>query len=129
MPTNLLTEGLPVDIYWNLHKHVYSVRARTGEHAGRVIAHLNSVTLNNVKLHINKSGQDRVRKEQRKQVHAFLRGDWTWATNGPTWIDGTEITYNPYLHDTFVTKETKTPVLYARSVKGTINGNKPQITT
>jgi hypothetical protein len=114
---SLLTEGLPVDIYWNLHKHLYSVRARAGAHKGRVIAHMTEVALTNVKFHVDQKGRERVINEKRKNVHAYLRGQWTFQDTN---IDGYTVTYNPYKYTSFVVSTTKNPISNAPRVKGMI---------
>lgn len=118
----LLHDGTPVDCYWNLHKHCYSVRARSGPNKGRIIAHATEVNLINVTLVVNKAGKQRVRTERRKNVHAFLRGTW-----GEAPIQHNGITYNPYIHDTFVQRDNGQPVLAADAVHGVICNGKPAL--
>lgn len=92
-----------VEIYWNLHKRVYSVRALTGIDRGRVIAHVDAFALSNVMFVVNKAGRAKVLAERRKNVHAFVRGIWkdepvTAQTDAPTAY------YNPYSGDTFMSE-------------------------
>ena len=61
-----------VDVYYNLHKHLWSVRDRR---TGRVILHCDRVELTNVKFHVGQRGRERVNEEQRKNVHAWVTGD------------------------------------------------------
>lgn len=104
MPTTDSLIGTKVDVYWNLHKHVWSVRDRRTR---RVIAHLDTVYLADVTFVVSAAGNARVRAEGRKNVHAFARGT---VTSGPL-SGGVPITYNPYKHTTFVTKnDHETPV-------------------
>lgn len=69
-----LSEGLLVDVYRNLHKHCWSVRAACGSHRGRVIGHATSVLLRHCTFHISESGRLRAVREGRKNVHAHVRG-------------------------------------------------------
>ncbi len=69
-----LSEGLLVDVYRNLHKHCWSVRAACGSHRGRVIGHAKSVLLRYCTFHISDSGRLRAIREGRKNVHAHVRG-------------------------------------------------------
>jgi len=99
-----------VDVYFNLHKKLYSIRACEGPNKGRVIAHRHTVTLLDPAFKVSQAGRARVLKERRKNVHATVRGDWfdpaeTLASNIKcvrsiieTRIKkrGREITYNPY---------------------------------
>tara|TARA_Y100001938_G_C8078582_1_gene427678 strand:- start:110 stop:565 length:456 start_codon:yes stop_codon:yes gene_type:complete len=111
-----------VEIYLNLHKTrqegctVYSVRSMETR---RVIKHLmGDFFIDKAQFIVSKAGRDRVLKEQRKNVHAFIRGELEEA-NPSRWFNGTQglmgiydgiATYNPYLYDTFVDKETKQPI-------------------
>lgn len=113
---------MKVEIYLNLHKTrkegcaVYSVRSMETR---RVIKHLmGDFFINEAKFIVSKAGRNRVLKEQRKNVHAFIRGELEEA-NPSRWFNGTQglmgiydgiATYNPYLYDTFVDKETKQPI-------------------
>ena len=58
-----------VRVYKNLHKGCYSVKQ-----GGLVKVHADNVTLEDVKFIVSKIGQERVRKEKRKNVHAFVEG-------------------------------------------------------
>tara|TARA_R110002020_G_scaffold472499_1_gene700685 strand:+ start:1282 stop:1731 length:450 start_codon:yes stop_codon:yes gene_type:complete len=116
-------DNMRVEIYLNLHKTkkegsaVYSVRSMETR---RVIKHLTGdFFINKAQFIVSKAGRDRVLKEQRKNVHAFIRGELVETCNKPSlyarWIKISNIydgiaTYNPYLYDTFVDKETKQPI-------------------
>ncbi len=96
-----------VKVYRNL-KHgrnappLYSV-----QHKGKVIARVHQLLLSNATFHVNENGRQRVLREKRKNVHAYVIGDWTDEL-GAFGIDETgpnlpaRITYNPYLAGTFV---------------------------
>lgn len=110
----LIDEKKSVQVYKNLHKGCWSVRQ-----AGRVVAHLDYICLENCNFHVGKSGRDRVRKDGVKNVHAYITGfvpcdgeatfvkedfledrGWRWQ----------EVTYCPYQYDSFVSLETGEPV-------------------
>lgn len=105
--------GKRVEVYWNLHKKIWSVR-----HKGKVLGHNELVIIDNPQFAVQPAGRDKVLKEQRKNVHAFVRGELLesieWGNhrlacqnckNG--WV---EITYDPYKYSTFVEKNTKKPI-------------------
>jgi hypothetical protein len=110
-----------VEVYWNLHKHVWSVRSCK---TGRVIAHAERVVLRDVSWTVQPAGNRRVRETGRKNVHAFGRGTLA-ALDGVMWqrldvpvpkaIDAgargrlEPVRYNPYIHTTFVVFE-DTPI-------------------
>ena len=83
--------GSKVDVYFNLHKKLWSVRSVV---TGRVIAHTYGVNLVNVIPRVSEAGRQRVIREQRKNVHAFLRGMISEDSNTRT--GGDSVTYNPY---------------------------------
>lgn len=98
-----------VEVYRNLHRKQWSVRSK-----GRVRLHLKSVILRNVKFVVQPGGRARVLKDQRKNVHAFVKGQLLECH----YIDLSnyvEVKYNPYLADKFVLLD-GTPVHQARIV-------------
>ena len=99
--------GRDVDVYFNLHRKVWSVRDRKTR---RVVAHLNSVVLSDVTFHVSAAGNARVRAEGRKNVHAFARGTFVGFTADGMEDADTAVTYNPYKYTSFVDAETERPV-------------------
>jgi len=61
--------GLYVKVYWNLHKHCYSIR-----HDHKVIAHTNNINLIDVTFKVSEASRQRVLRDRRKNVHAFVEG-------------------------------------------------------
>ncbi len=116
--------NMRVEVYWNLHKHLFSVRALEGPNKGRVISHSHGITLTDAKFVVQPAGRERVRREGKKNVHAFVRGRvvggefehrYTMARS-PLWLKD-RVTYNPYIYDTFVSAKTKEPIFNADSVE------------
>jgi hypothetical protein len=111
-----------IQIYRNLHQSrkdggaVYSVR----NDKGIVEAHESYLTLENCKLRVSAKGNQRVRNEQRKNVHAYIQGvrgqlqpnAWKFKQMG----EAVEITYNPHKHKTFIRVDTGEPVYKAQAV-------------
>ena len=89
-----------VEVYWNLHKGLYSVRALEGENKGRVIARVPSLVMEDVSFVVQPAGRAKVLREQRKNVHAFVRGEW-WedisVVESASDTQSTKVTYNPYV--------------------------------
>jgi len=85
-------------IYRNLHTDGFSIRYR-----GRVIDRLNRFTALNVTFKVNESGRQRVIKEGRKNVHAFVVADsYKGLINNEVDLDRcVRITYNPYTDKQF----------------------------
>jgi len=117
-----MTGNMRVEVYWNLHKHLFSVRALEGSNKGRVISHSHGISLTDVKFAVQPAGRERVRREGKKNVHAFVRG--RIANSGfedrpyyPVYFNDEKITYNPYIYDTFVNAKTKEPIFKAGCVE------------
>ena len=114
-----MTDNMRVEVYWNLHKHLFSVRALEGPNKGRVISHSHGITLTDVKFAVQPAGRERVRREGKKNVHAFVRG--RVANSGfedcHEGFNDEKISYNPYIYDTFVNAKTKEPIFKADCVE------------
>ena len=93
-----------VRIYWNLHKKCWSVQDRK---TGRVIRHETTCVLSAGKFVVRKAGQEKVRREGKKNVHAFAVGTVS-TLDARAFMQDTcrPVTYNPYVNDTFVFKDT-----------------------
>jgi hypothetical protein len=101
-----------VETYYNSHKQCLSYRPSGGK-----VQHAKAIILNDVSFSVQPAGRERVRRENKKNVHAFVRGM-------PAWVAGLEddledytaqnmqrqgygrITYNPYSFESFVMVET-----------------------
>ena len=95
-----------VFVYYNLHKHTWSVKALEGPHKGRVVTHSDTVLLRNARGKVSQAGRERVLREGRKNVHAGIVGELV-HTGVEGYFPGlTEVTYNPYKYKSFVDKDT-----------------------
>lgn len=89
-----------VQVYYNLHKKVWSVKDKK---TGLVVDHCDEIYLQNCKFIVREGGRQRVIKEQRKNVHAFVEGD-VIITDGKNIGDFfARLSYNPYKNKAFVT--------------------------
>lgn len=66
---------MKVAVYRNLHNGMFSIQCREGENYGRVICHSKSVRLKNVSFVVRENGRQKVIREQKKNVHAFVVGE------------------------------------------------------
>lgn len=108
--------GEKVMVYYNLHKHTFSVQKN-----GIVVFHADYLELKDVEFRVRVGGKEKVRKEKSKNVHAFVIGmleDFCEhpCEEMPEEHVGEIVTYNPYLYDSFVYKKTKEPVYNANEV-------------
>ena len=103
-----------VQVYWNLHKKCWSVVALEGDSKGRVVRHTDQVLLRDVKFAVQPAGNARVRREGKKNVHAFVRGTWLACLAQDS--SRRSIMYNPYKFETFVFADNHEPVFAAKTV-------------
>jgi hypothetical protein len=103
-----------VQVYWNLHKDCWSVVALEGDRKGRVVTHADKVLLKDATFAVQPAGREKVRREKRKNVHAFVRGEWLSALSQGT--GRRSVMYNPYKFDTFVFADNQEAVFSAKSV-------------
>ena len=99
-----LQVGQRVEVYFNLHKHVFSIRDKE---TGLVVAHADTVTLYDARFRVSEAGRQRVLREKRKNVHALIEGNFVGA--GAVLEDTSKAQqayYNPYTVDSFIHKET-----------------------
>lgn len=120
-----------VDVYFNLHKRVWSCRCRkkglVKKHTPVLIAPLGA------SLVVRESGRQRVLKEQRKNVHAFARIDHGttsldlagWTAFADDLEGGIEISYNPYKGAFFYRKDTEERLDYVASLIMLASDNGP----
>lgn len=86
----------PVQVYRNLTKKCLSVRQ-----SGKICCHANNVFLKDATFVVQPAGQERVRKEKKKNVHAYIKG----VLCNPRECDDRlpslweEIYYDPYVTD------------------------------
>lgn len=103
-----------VFVYFNLHRKCWSIKCMEGPMYGRIIGHANQVLLEGVTFKVSEAGRQRVLRERVKNVHAGVIG----FIKNPPWFNlpETEVTYNPYLYESFVTKSDLKPISKARLV-------------
>lgn len=93
---------MKVRIYRNLHNKCFSIQKLPDR---RVFAHRTAVLLKNARFHVSDAGRKRVRREKRKNVHAFVIGDWIADKEPRRAADGQAV-YNPYRYKFFVDSKT-----------------------
>ncbi len=78
-----------IEVYRNLHKNCLSVRE-----GGLVIEHAARICIWNPRFVVQPAGRERVVREQRKNVHAFVRGERGHLPHA-NFTQG--VRYNPYV--------------------------------
>ena len=114
-----LKYGDKIEVYRNLHKKCFSVR-----HKGKVVGYLQDseqLSLTNVKFVVQPAGRAKVLREKKKNVHAFVRGEYTGFKNnlieeiyfGPFHdLDFSNVSYDPYKSDKFIVESDGKPVAW-----------------
>lgn len=106
-----------VEVYRNLNNGKWSIRDAV---TGYVAGHAETVVLADAEFIVNEAGRQRVIREQRKNVHAYVKGTLLEAirfkpfrgrkifpANLGHWnvLYSVPVTYNPYLTSSFVDAE------------------------
>ena len=95
-----------VQVYYNIRRGDYSVRQ-----SGRVIAHVDTIVLSDVRFNVAPAGRDKVRATGVKNVHATVTGYVVdnpdryvslLYTSVPHSVDVDFVAYNPFKYDQFV---------------------------
>jgi hypothetical protein len=120
--------GDKVMVYYNLHKHTFSVRSNN-----RVIIHADYVKLVDVEFRVRQGGRDKVLTDKMKNVHSFVIGtlvDYCSypCADIPSEPNNNIVTYNPYKYNSFVMKDNEEPIYQAGVVKMINSKNKIFIT-
>ena len=87
---------MKVRVYFNLHRKQLSVQSKTDK-GWRVWLHANKITLENVKFKVSEAGRQRVLREKKKNVHAFVEGDLILGGSEEPIAANYLVSYNPYL--------------------------------
>ena len=87
-------------IYKNLHNGLFSVKQN-----GLVVAHVNSIVLKNGFFDVNQAGRNRVIREKKKNVHAYVKG--FIVSINTVWENEQKrlVTYNPYNNEHFIFRD------------------------
>lgn len=118
--------GRKVRIYFNLHRKTWSIKDKK---TNRVIGYADFIPMKDCKFIVSEAGRQRVLREKKKNVHAYVDG----IIGGGNWdkceVYHTLFTYNPYKYESFVTfgngGESVRPVYGADFVYLTCNNGRP----
>lgn len=120
------TKSRKVKVYFNFHKKLFSVVALTGFNKGRVIGHVSDIKLRDCTFKVSESGRQRVLREKRKNVHAWIVG-WTKEFDYGQVKDARYITYNPYKYKNFVFRDNKRKISKANKCHLFVTNKIPNI--
>ena len=100
-----MVRNLRVHIYYNLHKHLFSVKI-----GSKVVAHAESLLLKNATFKVGKKGWERVVKTGVRNVHAGVTGELVFNPQEfPKKMPSEKVSYNPFRSNQFL-KENNQPI-------------------
>jgi hypothetical protein len=108
----------PVKVYRNLHKGCWSIKQN-----GLVKAHSDEVNLFDCNFLVNEKNRQKVIKEKRKNVHAFVKG-YIWIAFDNAFVKRPivlikQASYNPYARNSFYDVDDLVSIHKANFVRAT----------
>lgn len=105
-----------IRVYRNLHKNCYSIQEKFNN-TWKVIEYSHEIYLENCSFKIYENGRQKVIKEKRKNVHAFICGErLNLNLKQINKNNLVHISYNPYYSDSFFIKKTKEKIKSAKFI-------------
>lgn len=89
-----------VRVYFNFHKKMISVQAKVNG-SWKVVKYVEDILLKNVKFKVSEAGRQRVIKNKRKNVHAYVYGEVIESLPHPMNLIFNSVNYNPYKMERF----------------------------
>lgn len=86
---------MKVRVYFNLRKKMISVQAKVNG-SWKVVNHINELYLKDSVFKVSEAGRQRVIKNRRKNVHAFIYGEIVESLPNPMTLTFNSVYYNPY---------------------------------
>ena len=110
------------EIYYNLNKHVFSIRAK------KTVSYARMVLVDNPKFVVRQGGRNAVLRDRQKNVHAFIKGVMQELASAPNTDGLRKVSYNPYKHGFFYDVHTDEPIYDAKYAVLTLDeNNKPHV--
>jgi hypothetical protein len=103
-----------VRIYYHFRKKLFSVQEKVNG-SWKVVEYTKDIYLRNATFKVSEAGRQRVLKEKRKNVHAFILGE-RWPFIPKSFVYRDEVSYNPYTGPNFMVKSEGKPLDYAKYV-------------
>jgi hypothetical protein len=98
-----LEDGTEVKLYRNLRTKTNSVMVNVPNFYGKkrwiVIGYIDEIRIDNAQFIVGEKTRQKVIKEKKKYVHAFVKGNWrsSWKLSG----DQEQVYYNPFKSGNF----------------------------
>lgn len=95
--------GQIVNVYKNLNRNCFSIQ---DPKTGLVIAYASTVTLKNVIYRVQTAGRKKTIEQNRRSVHAYIRGNFVASDQAVPDRARRIGYYNPFKTETFIDEET-----------------------
>lgn len=114
-----------IRVYFNLHKNLYSIQKKNDKGNWIVNEYRREINLKNVEFKVSEVGRQRVLREKRKNVHAYVIGE-IFEGELPQELESRRVRYNPYKFNFFVIDSGQS-IFKADLVVMKMDGNEPII--
>jgi hypothetical protein len=106
----MIDSSKPVRVFKNSKHGCYNIMQN-----GKIKASAKQIWLKDVEFLVRESGRQRMLRERRKNIHAYVVGellDFVHPEDAKTLarLEGRNATYNPYRFSSFVDRETEAPL-------------------
>ena len=108
-----------IRVYYNFRKKTFSVQEKVNG-SWKVVEHTNEIFIRNATFKVSEVGRQRVLKNKRKNVHAFILGE-RFPFIPKSFVYRDEVFYNPYTGPNFMVVSENKPLDWAKYVT-IING-------
>jgi hypothetical protein len=103
-----------IRIYYNFTKKIFSVQEKVNG-SWKVVEYTNEIFIRNATFKVSESGRQRVLKQKRKNVHAFILGE-RFPFIPKSFVYRDEVSYNPYKQGNFMLVSENKPLDRAKYV-------------
>lgn len=93
--------GDKIRVYRNLNNGKWSLLAMEGQYKNKVVGHLDSLSIADVSFIVSVAGQNKVKRENRRCVHAYAQGFLTSLDSPTLNSESSIVTYDPFGRDFF----------------------------
>lgn len=98
-----LENGQPVQVYKNLNRDCFSIQDKKTK---LVVAYADTVTVRNANFVISEAGRQRAIRDNRRNVHAYVQGEF-FISDQDIPLEAVKVGYyNPFKTDKFINEDT-----------------------
>ena len=98
----LLDHGMKVRIYFNLHKHKWSIQTYRKGKGWRIAGHTDRAAVTNAEFKVYEHGRQKTIRDGQKNVHAYVIGNFNNEIVIFPIDEMKRVSYNPYKGGSFI---------------------------